>query len=334
MNRLFAFASLLIIILFVGCGTTPSAKTHATPPAERPTIAILNFDDQSEYRGSWNLQRLLPDLIEEQLANSKQLRLLERRTLNNLLGEILRQGDSIFNPSERQAARELSAADYVLAGNIIHFATTTASPSISLQYRLSRADTGEIIQQDYIRVKHEATEGQRPVDYTIFGFGSDSFRKTPLGEISQKLIQHIEYDILQALNLPLPPKASPKKERKTKNTTHVPQAQTQTAHAAATMKEAVAEAAAPIEAVAEEETPAMKQNRAFIKTVSNGIAFIELNGDNATALKPGEQFFTLNLNKDITGLVKIIAANDEDIAAEIIEGNVTPNDVLEPLLAP
>ena len=211
----FVFTSLL---LFTGCITIPTLTKPSMPPkaeeaeivpeGAKPTLVILNFEDQSNFRGNWQIQSVFPNTIFDTIYPSGKVQLIERLTFNNLLGRLIREGEALFTSGDLSDAHNLSSADYVVSGIITDFRAMSETSGwfgptlmaeakegmlsrISIKIRLSEGATGKIIDSFERTYSVKAHANEDPVEYHNIDMGSHLFGYTPLGRASLAVVTDI-----------------------------------------------------------------------------------------------------------------------------------------------
>ena len=215
--------ALLLATLGVACQTTrtydPRRRTAA--PARnvrlmKPTVAVMDFDNQSGFAGQWSLGGGMADMLITQLMKTERVVVLERRHLEDVVGEIARQGQELFRREGRVGVGRLKNARYMVRGVVTDFTVTGdtsgwfgakdrggwfggSTAKVSLNLRVSDVETGEILAS----VRADGTAGSRffggAVDYKRVSFGGDAFFRTPLGKATESAMRRAVDEILHIL---------------------------------------------------------------------------------------------------------------------------------------
>lgn len=215
--------ALVLAVTLVGCRTPPyEARRPSEPPRHlaarvlRPVVAVIEFENQSSFTGQWKLGGGMADLLITELLNSGRVIVLERQHLGDTLGELLRQGKSLFRSEGRVAQGRLKNVRYVIRGVITDFTVTGDSSGwfrtetvsgwlggrsarVSLNLRITDVETGEVIAS--VRADGTARAGVlgTTVDYRRLAFGGDAFFQTPLGRATETAIRDAVDRILDRL---------------------------------------------------------------------------------------------------------------------------------------
>lgn len=216
-------AALAPFAVLTGCRTPPYApKRPSEPPRHlaarvlRPVVAVTEFDNQSSFAGQWKLGGGMADLLITELLNSGRVIVLERQHLDDTLGELLRQGRSLFRSEGRVATGRLKNVRYMIRGVITDFTVTGdasgwfrtetsggrlggRSAKVSLNLRITDVETGEVIASVRADGTARASFFGAAVDYRRLAFGGDAFFQTPLGRATEAAIRDAVARILDRL---------------------------------------------------------------------------------------------------------------------------------------
>ncbi|MDQ2704657.1 MAG: hypothetical protein M3Y43_05810 [Pseudomonadota bacterium] len=211
---------------------SPAAASPADsmPRSSRPTAAILDFEFgaiENWWGGTWNIGKGIADLMVEELLQKGQLRLLERKQIENVLGEQDLANSNRADVSAGEAARlgKVLGAKLLITGSVTKFGSeernvggaagslagrftggagaknTTATVAITL--RVIDSSTSEILAS----VKGEGKSNRRGLllgssiggNYGAINMGSRDFRETILGEATEKAVQQAGTSLTAAL---------------------------------------------------------------------------------------------------------------------------------------
>lgn len=215
-----------VLLAAVCAACQSSSRTYdprrRTPPPARnvrllkPTVAVMDFDNQSGFAGQWSLGGGMADMLITQLMHTERVVVLERKHLDDVMGELARQGQALFRREGRASTGRLKNARYMVRGVITDFTVTgdasgwfgTAKASgwfggstakVSLNLRVSDVETGEVLAS----VRADGTAGSRffggSVDYRRVSFGGDAFFRTPLGRATESAMRRAVDEILRIL---------------------------------------------------------------------------------------------------------------------------------------
>ena len=176
-----------------------------------PVVAITDFEDRTNFSGQWNLGGGMAEILVERLLADGSVEVLERRHLDGVLGEIVRQGRDLFRREGPQS--RVMNARYLIRGVVTDFTVTGdasgwfggdsvtsrlrgSSARVSLYVTVSDLETDQIISA--VRSEGASSGGgvRGQITYTDFAFGGDAFFRTPLGRATQQAIDRAARQIL------------------------------------------------------------------------------------------------------------------------------------------
>jgi curli biogenesis system outer membrane secretion channel CsgG len=204
-----------------GCSTfvdhrqAQSRPQYGSGKRFRPVVAIDEFENRSGFRGQWDLGSGMADVLTTELIDSDEFTVLERRQLDSVLGEIVRQGRELFRREGRVSKGRLKNARYLISGAITDFTVTGDSSGwfgynntvkargggskarVSLHLRLTDIESGEIMAS--VAEAGTARSGwfSAAVNYKNVAFGGDTFFQTPLGKATREAIERAVKEISQ-----------------------------------------------------------------------------------------------------------------------------------------
>jgi len=173
-------------------------KPPPNPRLIRPVVAVTDFENRANFSGQWNLGGGMAEIMTERLMASERVTILERRHLDSVVGEIVRQGRDLFREEGRVKRGRLMNARYLIRGVVTDFTVTgdatgwfsTATKEgrvrgsrarVGLYVTVSDVESGEIISA--VRTEGTASAGGfgMGVNYKLVSFGGDAYFRTPLG---------------------------------------------------------------------------------------------------------------------------------------------------------
>lgn len=215
--------ALFLATLGAACQTTRTYDPRRRTPTParnvrlmKPTVAVMDFDNQSGFAGQWSLGGGMADMLITQLMKTERVVVLERRHLEDVVGEIARQGQELFRREGRVGVGRLKNARYMVRGVVTDFTVTGdtsgwfgtkdgggwfggSTAKVSLNLRVSDVETGEILAS----VRADGTAGSRffggAVNYKQVSFGGDAFFRTPLGRATESAMRRAVDEILHIL---------------------------------------------------------------------------------------------------------------------------------------
>jgi curli biogenesis system outer membrane secretion channel CsgG len=172
----------------------------------KPIVAVMDFENRANFTGKWELGDGMADLLTTELLKSKKVTVLERQNLDDVVGEIIRQGKELFRKEGRVERGRLKNARYIIRGVVTDFTVVrdasgwfglpevgikgrSSRSRVALNVRVSDVETGEVISS--VRTDASATAGLfgGEVNYKRLSFGGDAFLRTPLGRATESAIR-------------------------------------------------------------------------------------------------------------------------------------------------
>lgn len=174
----------------------------------KKTVAVSRFENKSNWRGQWALDRGMADQLTEALVQSENFVVLERQTLGDVLAEQDLAASGRAAKSKTAQTGKIIPAQILVTGAITEFEHSSAGGGgglkvgklklrgkgevahVGLIIRLIDTTTGEVL--DSQRVEGKAKSGGLGFDTSIknVSFGSAGFKKTPLGKATQRAIDN------------------------------------------------------------------------------------------------------------------------------------------------
>ncbi len=217
MNRLCSRARMVVILLLMGgvmgCSSFVEQRQVSTRPNYgsgkrfKPVVAVSSFENSCGFSGQWDLGSGMADMLTTELMESDQYIVLERRQLDSVLGEIVRQGQELFRREGRVNQGRLKNVRYLISGAITDFTVTGDSSGwfgysttiragaggsksrVSLHLRLTDVESGEVISSVEAAATASAGWFSAAVNYKSIALGGDSFFRTPLGKATTRAIR-------------------------------------------------------------------------------------------------------------------------------------------------
>jgi curli biogenesis system outer membrane secretion channel CsgG len=217
-NRLFfkiIFAGLLMV-LFTAFLYVPVAIA-----GYKKIVAVSRFENKSSWRGQWKLDDGMADQLTDALMQSGEFVVLERETLSDVLDEQDLASSGRAMKSKAARTGKVTSAQILIKGAITEFesksegggsgfsikgfriGSKSGGAHVGLIIRLIDTTTGQVL--DSKRVEGTAKSGGFKLGFNIgdAGFGTESFKKTPLGKATQIAIDNaVEFIAAKMRNLP------------------------------------------------------------------------------------------------------------------------------------
>jgi curli biogenesis system outer membrane secretion channel CsgG len=175
------------------------------PPAVKPVLAVTDFENKASFSGQWNLGQGMAELLTAELLDSGRVVVLERQRLNDVVGEIVRQGHDLFRKEGRVEKGRLKNAQFLVRGVVTDFTVTGDSSGwfgassfglrgrgqrarVAIAVQVSDVTSGEVISS--VKTDGDVSAGGvgAGVNYKGVSFGGDAFFRTPLGRATEKAI--------------------------------------------------------------------------------------------------------------------------------------------------
>ncbi|MCS6771566.1 MAG: CsgG/HfaB family protein [Kiritimatiellae bacterium] len=207
------------VLLSAGCAAPPGGSSAGFWRREevlKPVVAVTDFENRSGFSGQWNLGSGMADLLVNRLVASDRVIVLERRKLGDVVGELVRQGESFFRSEGRVERGRLKNAEYLIRGVVTDFTVTGDTSGwfgtrdaairgrgqearVALVLTVMEVETGEVISS--VRAEGFARAGGwgGDVNYRGIQFGGDAFFRTPLGRATEaaleRAVKRIVFDL-------------------------------------------------------------------------------------------------------------------------------------------
>jgi curli biogenesis system outer membrane secretion channel CsgG len=164
----------------------------------KKVVAVSRFENRSNVGGQWALDDGMADQLADALVQSGRFVVVERQTLRDVTGE----QDLVTSGRARRSASaqtgKLVSSQILIKGTIsrgigfggFKLGSKRQEAHVGLILRLIDTTTGEVL--DSQRVEGKASSGGLAVSGSVagLGFGSDGFKKTPLGKATQIAIDN------------------------------------------------------------------------------------------------------------------------------------------------
>ncbi len=185
-------------------------------PGIKPTIAVTDFENKASFNGQWNLGQGMAELLTAELVDSERVVVLERQHLDDVVGEIVRQGRDLFRQEGRVERGRLKNAQYLVRGVVTDFTVTGDSSGwfsnssfgirgrgqrarVAIAVQVSDVASGEVISSAKTDASVSSGGFGGTANYKGVSFGGDAFFRTPLGRATEKAIARAVSQILHDL---------------------------------------------------------------------------------------------------------------------------------------
>lgn len=134
----------LVVAFLVTSGVlvSPRAISKHSPPSASPakTVAVLYFDNNTGARDYDNLGRGMASMMITDLSAVKDIQLVEREHMQDVLKEQEAQHTKYYDQSTAVQTGKLLGAEYIVTGAFI-----SVQPSMRIDTRVIRVQSGEIV---------------------------------------------------------------------------------------------------------------------------------------------------------------------------------------------
>jgi curli biogenesis system outer membrane secretion channel CsgG len=199
--------------LVLGAAALPAVAVSAP----KLTIAVGPFDNKSGWSGSWDIGWGMQEMLATSLINAGKFTVLERQALDEVLKEQDLGASGRTAEGSAAAVGKLGKSQILIAGAVTEFEYSKGGEDagisikgfsiggsqerahVALNLRIFDTTTGEVL--DSLRVAGEASTKGLKLGYSNSDFGGDlgGFRKTPMGEATQKAIDEAVTKIVSRL---------------------------------------------------------------------------------------------------------------------------------------
>ncbi len=194
--------------VFLLFGLVPSS--HVWAAGLKKVVAVSRFENKTSYAGGgqWDLDNGMADQLTDALMQSGQFTVLERETLTDVISEQDLAASGRFQKSKSARTGKLTSAQVLIKGTVTEFEHKSSGSGggigiggfrvgsnreeahVGLIIRLMDTTTGEVLASKRVEGKAQSGGMSLGVSAGIVDFGTDSFKKTPLGKATQIAIDN------------------------------------------------------------------------------------------------------------------------------------------------
>lgn len=211
---------ILALLVSVGCAThcdpANPVRIEDGKPILKPVLAVTDFENRAGFQGQWKLGEGMAELLMSALMENDRVIVLERKNIDDVVGEISRQGQSLFRAEGRVQRGRLMNAQYLVRGVVTDFTIiqdgsgwfgiphfflfgSGSKARVALNVYVVDVASGRVL----VSVKTEGTASSggagAKIDYKNVAFGGDSFFRTPLGKATEGALSEAVGNILDGL---------------------------------------------------------------------------------------------------------------------------------------
>jgi curli biogenesis system outer membrane secretion channel CsgG len=199
MRKIFIFVSLVVCILCSGCGTLVVSRVRPlSDDYIKQVIAVTSFENRSGFSGQWKIGSGMADMLVSELVSSGNFVVVERKFLDNVVGELERQNEHFFRKEGKVQKGRLKNAKYLVRGVITDFSQVGGGglffgvknlllggrghkARVALALTIVDVESGEVVNSVQCAGTARAREAYVKAKYKGVAFGGDAYFKTPLG---------------------------------------------------------------------------------------------------------------------------------------------------------
>jgi len=193
-------------LLACGCDG-PVFLPPTGPDYVRPTIAVMKFENRAGGGvGGWNLGDGFRDVLVDRLMATERFQVIERPEIDEVMKEQKFQQSGATRRQNRVQSGRIKNVEYLIKGTITDFGhVSSKSGSFSWTDRLDifgrsnkavvsmilyivDVESGEIVSSQNITESVSAGDTDVMLAYRNVSFGGKVFYKTPLGKVTEKVI--------------------------------------------------------------------------------------------------------------------------------------------------
>lgn len=190
---------LAALIALVGCnrGSNDEMSRFHEDGRVKPSVAIASMLDTTSFDASWNLSDEITHGVMNQIASSGEIYVhseQESPFTQNPFDTDLSWMKREFHSEEFVAFLELVEHEFApvkTSGVSPHETSNNLNMSVRLRVIDLRSDSPKIVLQEMIRDSYFIPKTLIPCDYTVDVWGTDNYRKTPMGVAHAQLISEI-----------------------------------------------------------------------------------------------------------------------------------------------
>lgn len=207
----------LFIVVLIGTAVFASSVYAG----HKKVVAVSRFENKTSYKGQWKLDDGMADQLTDALMQSGEFVVLERETLTDVISEQDLAASGRFQKSKSARTGKLTSAQILVKGTITEFESKSSGSGsgvslfgvnigskkgeahVGLIIRLIDTTTGQVLQSQRVEGKAKSGGFKLGLNISGIGFGTDSFKKTPVGKATQIAIDNaVEFIASKMRGLP------------------------------------------------------------------------------------------------------------------------------------
>lgn len=193
--------ALVIGLIAFGCQRTQYSETtrYHEDGRAKPVVAVASMIDTSSFDAPWSLSEELTSMIVRQIASSGQIYVKEQEDFSS--------SENPFGNDLSWMKREFSSNEFVVFLELVEHGAVPASKQkknlppqeistyLNMGVRLRvidlRAATPKIVLQEMVRDNYFIPKTLLPTDYSVITWGTEEYKKSPMGIAHAQLVQDI-----------------------------------------------------------------------------------------------------------------------------------------------
>jgi hypothetical protein len=189
-----------IALLAASCGHSPDFMTRFHEDGRaKPVLAIAPMIDTTSFDAPWSLSEEITSMVAQRVGQTGQIFVVPREDdafAENPFGQDLSWIKREFHEQEFVVFLELVEHEAVPANKTKkNLSAQEVSTNLNMAVRLRAVDlrgsSPRIVLQEMVRDTYFIPKTLIPTDYTIAVWGTDEFRKSPMGIAHSQLAQEI-----------------------------------------------------------------------------------------------------------------------------------------------
>jgi len=171
----------------------------------KPTVAVVKFENRAAFPMGWDLGDGMKDVLVDRLVRTRRYRVVERADLNEVLRELQFQHSGATRQHLRAPLGRLKNVRYLVKGVVTDFGHVSTRSGflgtlgwdvlhggsravMGITLQVVDVESGEIITSESIQESVRASDVSVKATYKGIAFGGRTFRQTPLGRATGKVI--------------------------------------------------------------------------------------------------------------------------------------------------
>lgn len=229
-TRWICVALLAVLPLLTSCGTPRVLDGRRAQIANAdsflPRVAVMPFDNRSNFSGQWALGTGFADLLTTYLLRTGRMVVLERNDIDDVLEELRLQNTGLVRQEGRAAESRLKNAEVLIRGVITEFTVTSdvsgwfgsrtadigntklrdvsirgnrRKARVSINMKVYDVETGEVLAS--VESAGSSSSGMLggSAKYNQMDFGGEAFYKTPLGKATRQAMERAIHKIVNVM---------------------------------------------------------------------------------------------------------------------------------------